>query len=328
MHQAFARHCREPDFSCASLINYQLIDSAKDFPYDILQNYDAVVYSPILNKGVFNTSFLEERCDALGIKRVSYPWLQWGGYYPGAEKRPHVDWAYADLIRARRGHSSFAGFKDWALSQWLSADEIRARFEQTTRHLREHEERSGTDVRVCDFIMDTHRARQLFVTPDHPSVELYRYVFKEICDRLGVALDPAFNALTAQFHDEHLLPILPMTAEALGLEFVAGDYSLESKLGRRVYSYTEMLEIFYYAEEGVEMLSPEFGGSLVGQGGEAAIAAKQIMFARPVKAGQRYTILSASGAVEKILGPTRAADRRGEWWHAFALSPYAASVEV
>lgn len=322
MHQVFARHCQEPGFIGTYIVNYQLIDKAADFPYHILSNFDAIVYSPILNKGPFNTSFLEERCDAIGLKRVSYPWLQWAGYHTGAEKRPPVDWMYPAFVRARREHATFASFKAWALNDATTPEAVHAYLDHTTRHLREHEDRGAPDIRVSDYILDNYRAKRLFVTPDHPSTELYKHVFRSVAEKLGVTMDPAMDDIAVEFHDDHLLPIMPVVAKTLGLDFRAGDFGFVNTLGRRWYSYTEMLEIFYYADQGVELLSPEYGAPVIVDGHSIEITAKQLIFARQLRKSNQYQVLSGPDVVEKKLGASRFLERKGEWWNAFPLAPY------
>ena len=91
------------EVACTLIVNFELIRSGAPFPYDALGGFDAVVYSPIENKGAYNTAHLDDACRRLGIPAIRYPWLEWHGYCPGAAKGAfagRVQWFYPALAAA------------------------------------------------------------------------------------------------------------------------------------------------------------------------------------------------------------------------------------
>lgn len=208
----------------ANLQNFVLINAGTPFPYERLAQFDAVVYSPIRNKDEWNTDHLVQRCRDQGIATISFPWLQWNGYFPDVMKveghPPHI-WGYRRL-------ADFAA-EGWSAERLLAEARSLEAFnplpyaDWSFSALREHE--ADTDIAISGFIEASFRAQRLFWTPDHPTLPLYRFVMTAIADRLGLALKPS-----ATFNEPHRdsLPILPGVAAALGLTFPGGDYRLEA----------------------------------------------------------------------------------------------------
>jgi hypothetical protein len=209
-----------------SLQNFELINSGTPFPYERLREFDAIAYSPVRNKDQWNTSRLVERCDALGIRTVSFPWLQWNGYFPDVMEltgqAPHIwsyrrfvelaaqGWTDAQLLADARSREAFnpLPYLDWAFAT-----------------LEQHE--ADVDVPISGFIRDNFRARRLLWTPNHPTLELYRFVMQGIADRLGLKLKLKLFERLDEPHRDSLI-ILPGVAEALALSFVGGDYRPEA----------------------------------------------------------------------------------------------------
>jgi hypothetical protein len=206
-----------------SLQNFVLINAGTPFPYERLRDFDAVVYSPVRNKDQWNTAHLVDRCKALRIETVSFPWLQWNGYFPDvmelSGQAPHIwsyrrfvelaaqGWTDAQLLADARSREAFnpLPYRDWSFST-----------------LEEHE--AEVDLPISGFIRDNFQARRLLWTPNHPTLALYRFVMAGIAERLGLKLKPG-----VKFDEPHKdsLIILPGVAEALGLQFPTGDYRPE-----------------------------------------------------------------------------------------------------
>ncbi len=203
----------------SSLQNFELINSGTPFPYEQLTRYDAVVFSPILNKDAWNTDHLVERCAALRIPTVSFPWLQWNGYFPDVmhvEQPPHI-WGYrrfadrvaqgatpAELLADARNPDAFnpLPYAEWSFNI-----------------LEENE--AALDIRVSAFIRQHYQAQRLFWTPNHPTLALYTYVQKEIARRLGIGLK--WFARHDEQHPDAFI-ILPGVRDALGLDFTGEEY--------------------------------------------------------------------------------------------------------
>ncbi|RYI00456.1 MAG: hypothetical protein EON48_17680 [Acetobacteraceae bacterium] len=208
-----------------ALQNYELIGSGTPFPFDTLTSYDAVAYSPIRNKGDWNTSILQARCDELGVKTVSFPWLQWNGYFPdvGDAPAPHR-WTYQRLACLAGNGATLDELRQVALDP--DGFDALNYLEYAFRALSEHE--SGLDFQIGEFIRRNFRDRRLFWTPDHPTLALYTYVQKQIAQRLGIWIN-AF-ARHEEPHSDALI-ILPGVKRSLALKFDGDVYRLEGAPG-------------------------------------------------------------------------------------------------
>jgi len=204
-----------------ALQNYELIGSGTPFPFDRLTSLDAVVYSPIRNKGEWNTSILQEKCDALGVRTVSYPWLQWNGYFPdvGDAPAPH-HWTYNRLAQMAQSGATLDEMRDLARDP-DGFDPINY-LEYAFKALSEHE--SDLDFQIGEFIRRHYQEHRLFWTPDHPTLALYAHVQKRIAQQLGIWINGFAR------HDEphsDALIILPGVEQSLGLKFEGPVYRLE-----------------------------------------------------------------------------------------------------
>ena len=56
------------DVDVDHITNYKMISARKTFPYEKLSEFDWVVYSPIKNKGEWNTEYLVENCKIRGVR--------------------------------------------------------------------------------------------------------------------------------------------------------------------------------------------------------------------------------------------------------------------
>mgnify|MGYP007051637825 CR=1 FL=1 len=211
----------------SALTNYLIIQEGKPFPYEILPTIDAIVFSPIRNKGAWNTSHLEERCSELNIPYISYPWLQWNGYFPGIRKiegiPPHV-WGLAPLMDALERGASVDDLEREATLNPSLESQAKAFAADATKQLRMHEE--GVDIPISGFVETRHRDERLFYTPDHPAPPIYKHVVEQIAGRLGIQRR-LFGKVRSPHTDR--LPILPVVAKALRLRFEATEFALENQ---------------------------------------------------------------------------------------------------
>jgi hypothetical protein len=235
----------------SSLQNFELINSGTPFPYERLTSCDAVVYSPVRNKDQWNTSHLQERCDALGIPTVRFPWLQWNGYFPDVthlDRAPHI-WGYQRLIDlAGQG----AGFPELLAEARQGFDPVgyaRYAFDR----LEENE--SDVDIPISGFIRRAYREQRLFLTPNHPALPLYLYVQKQVAHRLGIQLK--WFVRHEELHPDAFL-ILPTAAHALGLRFAGDEYRpAEWKQGIGLEPFLSLtLEMFGKAPVSLAAASP------------------------------------------------------------------------
>lgn len=213
-----------------SLRNYELIDRREPFPYDRLRDYDAVVYSPIRNKGEWNTSHLLERCAKLGLQVISYPWLQWNGYFTNVTKPtdllPHV-WCLEGLLDLLASDASVETLRQEVEAGQRFSGAAQAYSDYSFEELRRNE--ADCDIQIAPFVAANFQRVRLFATPDHPTSALYAYVCREIAARLGIRI--SVPPTVPEPHQD-IFPILPAIGRALGLQFVSTNYMIEdTKIG-------------------------------------------------------------------------------------------------
>jgi hypothetical protein len=232
------------------LTNFRLIQAKAPFPYSSLNRFDWVVFNPILNKQDYNTTNLREYCRGHGIRCISYPWLQWGGYFPGVTKTPppwYSGWWISGLDVVAEKAGSFDAFCDAVLHGNALAEDALSRLDATTTFLRRLE--SHADLSVVPFILDNFRDQRLFLTPDHANTALYKHLVWQIADALSCRIDESFYHSTREVQEGITMPILPSVGRALGLKFPAGDFENTFVLGHRVFSLVEFLKLHYYRKD-------------------------------------------------------------------------------
>ncbi|MCJ2136715.1 WcbI family polysaccharide biosynthesis putative acetyltransferase [Methylobacterium sp. J-026] len=204
------------------LVNFQLINSGKSFPYESLPAYDAVIYSPISNKGEYNTSFLDEACLAANVQAIRFPWLEWHGYAPSAQKKlfwGHHGWYFPELVSSSCNFTNFDDFVYFALNEFPSYETIKLSYEYSTNRIIDQEIGSKCEIRVSDFILKNYQDRRLFLIPDHPTTYLYQYILNEIEALVGTPLVAAWPSNLPELQPEERTPILPRIASEMGLTF-------------------------------------------------------------------------------------------------------------
>ena len=204
------------------LVNFQVIASGAPFPYERLRDYDAVVYSPVENRGSYNTSGLDAACAEAGVPAIRFPWLEWHGYAPTADKDGfwgHRGWFFPGLVALARDFDEPGAFIAHARRSFPSGEAVRDAVERSTARLVEGERRVGCEIRVSDFILDGFRDRRMFLIPDHPSLHLYRHLLEQLEDLLGTRLVASWPRDLPEPQPEARTPILPRVAAVTGLSF-------------------------------------------------------------------------------------------------------------
>lgn len=239
------------EISVDTLINFRIIATKAAFPYDDLKNYDLVLFNPILNRGEYNSTRIEDHCKHHGIPYLKYPWLQWGGYWPEPKKRNWGDNSEWGLLYLKSHSTRYSqpgiqtdegDFDRYyeSLFERSSFDSIMAgEVEKTTRQLVQREAEGGVDFKISSYIKDNFDKKQLFLTPDHPSTELYKYVVRTIADAISIRIDPSFYSSNIEIQEGIRTPILPGVAAALNLNFSAADWCNNEFLGDSSYSLRE-----------------------------------------------------------------------------------------
>jgi Polysaccharide biosynthesis enzyme WcbI len=236
------------DIEVDMLVNFRLVAEKKPFPYEILGNYDLVIFNPILNKAELNTIHLENACKQRNIKYYKYPWLQWEGYWPQARKRywgKYSEWGMPSVLEltakggkdaAADSNATFESYYEGLFEANNFEYAMNKVVEETTRKLRLLEETGNVDIRISDFILENYRKKQLFLTPDHPTNALYKYVIEHMTAAVGIKIDPAFYGASIEIQEGVRTPILPGVAKALNLEFASTEWAHKEFLGNTHYT--------------------------------------------------------------------------------------------
>ncbi|MGD9657466.1 MAG: WcbI family polysaccharide biosynthesis putative acetyltransferase [Methylocystis sp.] len=252
MRDHFKEFVRQP-IEADCLVNFQLIASGRAFPYDELQRYERVVFSPIENKGDYNTDKLVEYCSKAGLQTVAFPWLEWHGYCPTATKddfKGHVEWFYPKLLRRRAEFKTFSDFVEFIVSQYPEDREIDDVIEKSTAFLAASEERNSLDVKISSFIRDEFRRSRLFVTSDHPSITLYLRVMQDIAKAMGLDFDREKGNIkqNGEWQPEARTPIFPRVKERLGLDFDDPQWRFDARFPGTTLSLEKYLRFYFHYE--------------------------------------------------------------------------------
>lgn len=230
------------------LFNFDLIRKQAAVPYDYICSFDRVIFSPIRNKGDYNTSYLECFLKSQGIPFLKYPWLQWEGYFPGTVRSPYswfVGWWPSSLESLVEKCNSKQEFLDSVYSGLALLDSISSNFERTTARLIAGER--DCDIKISDMILSNYQSKRLFLTNDHAGLELYKYIVAEIAGWLCAFVDPAFYNSNTEVQRGIQLPILPSVSKALGIQFPGGDFLNKYMIGDGILSMTEYLGLIWSA---------------------------------------------------------------------------------
>ena len=235
-----------------ALINFQLIGEGRPFPYERLGAFDAVVFSPIENKGAYNTDALAAQCRQAGVPAICYPWLEWHGYCPGAQKGEfwgHRQWFYPDLIDLRHRFDDLDAFVRHVRAEYPSEAAIRRVTDISTRMLTEQERRNACAVTISDVIAERFRHSRLFLISDHPALPIYRSVIEQLERLLGVVLVPSWPGSLPEPQPEERTPIFPRVAEALGLRFSDARWRSEARPQGEIGLDDYLALYFHHGEE-------------------------------------------------------------------------------
>lgn len=216
-----------PRATIDTVINFELIAQEVPFPFERLKNYDVFLCSPVVNKGPWNTDLITNEAESAGLQVISYPWLQWHGYFPTIKKMQLAGltiWFYECLESLALEQSRVADFVSEALEGDFLRGVIKTNLYESTDRLSAHEKDNKTDVVVSDFILQNYSNRRLFMTPDHPALCLYQEVSRQIGTLLGKFTWPLIDRSEPQNDD--WTPILPRVHKGLSLKFTANKLRL------------------------------------------------------------------------------------------------------
>ena len=259
------------DLTVDLMINFQLIRSEKPFPFDRIDQCDVFIYSPIENRGAYNTTFLEKYCRERGKMALCYPWIEWHGYCPGAVKglfKSRHQWYYPDLLTIAQGFDDFPSFRDYVGDHFPSDDTIDTVFALTSDRQAEAERRHDMSIRLSDYIDAHYRDSRLFFISDHPSRRVYLHALQQILDLLG--LKPHTTFADGEPQGQCRTPIFPRVASRLRLDFDDTEWADDVLMPGRHATLEEYLRLYFY-EDGV-VLAPLLNADLVARSPSSSTA--------------------------------------------------------
>ena len=237
------------DVELQLLINFHLIASAQPFPYERLNWCDVFIYSPIENKGEYNTDLLLERCHASDATPLCFPWMEWHGYCPGAVKgvfKGRFQWYYPALIALAERFERFGPFMDHVVANFPANDVIDQTFAVSGGKLASSEARHEMPVRISGFIETFYRSSRLFMISDHPSLILYLHVLDQISERVGLRRRHELQRDEPQWRWR--TPILPKVAERLRLSFTDTGWVDDELIPNRTLSLETYLGLYFHQD--------------------------------------------------------------------------------
>ena len=229
------------------LINFELIASGRPFPFGRLDACDVLIYSPIENKGAYNTSLVEAHCRTTDTQAICFPWLEWHGYCPGAVKGPFKSrhqWYYPDLLQIAADFDEFAAFFEHVVSSYPSDDVIDRTFLLSSEKLVAAEQRHDMQVRLSDCIEENYRSSRLFLISDHPSRVVYAHVLRQIMAILKLPFRE--DALVGEPQWQCRTPIFPRVAQRLGLAFDDREWADDLLLPGRLSGLETYLNLYFH----------------------------------------------------------------------------------
>ena len=181
------------------ILNYEYIRHKKELPLDVIKKADIFIYQPIDKKhGVYSTdpsvsdgvmSHLSPNC-----KTITFPYIYnsafWGivphGYGNDIVGNTNHDKKYINTEPIKKLKSEGKSFE--TVTQMFLNGEIdfkyKERFDECIKILKEKEE--VCDVKVSDFILKYTKNIRLFLTPNHPTTQVYIHCVNQILRKLKI----------------------------------------------------------------------------------------------------------------------------------------------
>jgi hypothetical protein len=226
------------------IINYEIISRCEPFPDDILNNYDYFIFSPINNKEQWNTDRLKKKCEDCGVSTISFPWLQWNGYFPNITKMNYNGndiWFYKSLMDKASEYDNVDLYISAVMDPDSNIFDVRKNFDETTGRLIEHESNNATDVIVSKYILKNYQRKLLFLTPDHPTRVLYTEVLRQILRKINKVSWPIW--ISEEPQNEAWTPILPYVSKQLELNFTRTHFRYNGEKPYKLYEFLKKIYI-------------------------------------------------------------------------------------
>lgn len=181
------------------IINYEYIREKKELPIDVIKKADIFIYQPIGAKhGVYSTdpnvnnnvmSHLSPNC-----KVVSFPYIYNSAFWAFV---PHG--INNDIVGNTNHNKNYLNTEpieklkaegkslETIIQMFLHDDidfEYQRRFDECIKILKEKEE--VCDVKVSNFILKNAKIVRLFLTPNHPTTQVYVHCVNQILKKLKI----------------------------------------------------------------------------------------------------------------------------------------------
>jgi Polysaccharide biosynthesis enzyme WcbI len=208
-----------------------------------------VAFSPIANRPGYETTRLLDACQQAGVLAVSFPWLEWRGYFPHAAKRPFLArpaWQYLALLQSAARAVDQSTYRAEVAGMFADREVVLEALKCTTSVLQVHEKMHNCIITISEFVLSNFRSARLFLTPDHPSKLLYNFVVRQLSERLDLLVDDAFYKSVEEPQYGIKTPITPDVGRRLGLDLVDANYQNNECISRAtVFPWEEYLELCF-----------------------------------------------------------------------------------
>ena len=242
---------------CNSLTNYQLIRTKQPVPYSDFEKYDVIIFNPIRNKEHYNTLYLEEYLSSKRIKYLKYPWIQWNGYFPNYSNISVGNWYqgwWPNNLKDLLGENSeFLSAGNALKLSDICEQRVLESFNETTLRLTKNEH--DCDLQLANFILENYQDYRLFLTPNHPSSHIYKYLSSEIAKLLDLTIDPAFFEIDDELQAGSSLPVLPFVKKILGLKFPSGCFTNKFVFNSSSLSVNEYVSLLSHSPSVIKLIS-------------------------------------------------------------------------
>ncbi|MDR2695972.1 MAG: hypothetical protein LBC79_06295 [Deltaproteobacteria bacterium] len=155
--------------------------------------------------------------------RIRIPNLLFKGYWPLWTNKSAMN--YGDMLLdllASRGYAESEVLHVYLRGRLAAKYDLDALLDDNL--FRERQKEKDAVIALTDFIEDHWRARQLFLTPNHPDGVLLLAIADAVLESLGLGRTPlALRSAFTPDYPDFALPIHPQVGEHFGLPFARAD---------------------------------------------------------------------------------------------------------
>lgn len=217
---------KSPDFRRRYRVRIYTNYTREPIPADELSSCGLLLHQHLDEKwGELASSALRERIPDQAVS-LCIPNMFFKGYWPLWSGEPGFD--YRDILLDRLLDKGLG--RTETLHLYLNTGlalkyDIEKLIEESLRH--EKKKEGQTPVKYLDLILEGQKSKMLFNTVNHPGPELMAHAARGTLKALGLDESEVEKQKTEDFFPEIKLPIHPLVAGRLGLDFAGPDTRYE-----------------------------------------------------------------------------------------------------